>query len=93
VLELKREHYPFWATGRLDELKRLVLFARSTANLNAVDAADANVKDALEADATLGLRVGEIQNLAMPAPVGELTLNFDSNAVDDLWIGAVWGPA
>jgi hypothetical protein len=76
-LNLRPEHYPYWSQGRLNTVKRLDLFARSSqlppaATLDVADRANkadlAAKKDTLTKDTTLGnLLVGMLKNIALPA--------------------------
>ena len=53
-------------------------------------------KDSLTKDASLGnLLVGELQNLTLEKPDGELKLflNLADRALDDVWFAVTWGSA
>ncbi|NWF74186.1 MAG: hypothetical protein HXY51_14265 [Nitrospirae bacterium] len=50
--------------------------------------------DSLTKDVSLGgVLVGRFQNIALPAPEGELTLFVNDNSLNDLLIGLTWGEA
>lgn len=100
-LDLRPEHYPFWATGRLNSVARVDILVQSAAlpvpaGIDVADKADQNdptaEKDALAKDAARGnLLVGRLANVALPAtPVGPLKLFLDAKAMTDLWIAVTW---
>jgi hypothetical protein len=94
TLNLREEHYPFWSKGRLEAVKQAIWFARTTKNTVEVnDKADGSGnKDTLVKDASVGnLRVGKLKNIPLPAPTGKLTLYFNDNSTDDLWLALAWG--
>jgi hypothetical protein len=105
ALTLRPEHYPFWSQGRLDNVERVDILARSTqepvpANLavfGTADKTDATAKtDTLVKDPTMGnLLVGQFTDgttgMALPAkPVTALNLFFNDRTVADLWIAVTW---
>jgi len=56
----------------------------------------AEKKDSLAKDSSLGnLLAGELQNLKLDKPDGELKLFFNpaDRALDDVWIAVTWGGA
>jgi hypothetical protein len=100
-INLRPEHYPFWSVGRLKNVTRLDIFARSSqdtvpASVDVADKPDKNdqiaKKDALAKNNDLGnLLVGKLVNVDMPEkPVGELKLFIDTNMMSDMWIVVVW---
>jgi hypothetical protein len=99
VLNLRREHYPFWSQDRLDKVSRMDLLARSTGaatSLDVFEKADASetaTKATLTRDAALGnLLVGQLTQSALPSnPVGELKLFFADKQIADLWVAVTWG--
>ena len=98
TLDLQPEHYPFWSQGRLNQVQRVDILARSTetpvpASVDIADKSDATAKtDSLDKDSSLGnLLVGKLTNIGLPdQPDGELKLFFDVNAISDLWIVVTW---
>ena len=100
ALDLRDEHYPLWAAGRLNGVTRLDIWARSSkdtvpASISVADKPldDPSAKtDTLPKDATLGgLLVGKLNNVQLPAkPVGQLKLYFEVNTLRDLWIAVTW---
>ena len=91
TLNLREEHYPFWSKSRLEAVKRLDLFAKT--NKNSVDIADGTGNnDTLAKDASLGnLCAGKLTNIPLPAPIGEFTLYFTDNSMEELWLALTWG--
>ena len=106
-LTLLPEHYPFWAQGIVGSgpLKAVELFAEmadatTTVNLyDQPDPATAGVKnDTLSQNPLLGnLLTGSLANITLPAAVTvlpkypPLTLYFDHNSMNDLWLAITWG--
>jgi hypothetical protein len=103
TLNLRDEHYPFWSQGLTKSLKSVDILARSSskdsvpANLAVFDrAADqpAAHTDTLTPNTALGnLLTGTMSNIAQPAPVGQFTLFFEDNSLDELWLAVRWGKA
>ncbi len=92
TLELRPEHYPFWAQGQIGEAttKRAELFVKSDENV-AVRGTPEGDPDLL--DARLGnLRRGALteDNVAYPLPIGKKTLYFNKVEIDDLWLVLAW---
>ncbi|RLB02439.1 MAG: toxin, partial [Deltaproteobacteria bacterium] len=98
---LRPEHYPFWAQGRLNSVKRIDLLActEQTSVPGSIDVYDkisdqpnAAQKDTLTKDAALGnLLIGKLTNIALPAkPTGELKLYFEDAKLSDLWLAVTW---
>jgi hypothetical protein len=93
TLNLREEHYPFWSKGRLKELKRVDLFARTDKNsVEIADKADGTgIKATLGKDTSMGnLCAGKLTD-PLPAPIGEFTLYFINNSMEDLWMALTWG--
>ena len=94
TLNIKEEHYPFWSKSMLEAVKRLDLFAKT--NKNSVDIADkadrTGNNDTLAKDASLGnLCAGKLTNIPLPAPIGEFSLYFTDNSMEELWLALTWG--
>lgn len=93
TLTLRAEHYPFWSKGRLDAVTRAAFFAKtSKTSITVSDKADGTGHtDTLVKDAAFGdLRVGELTDIPLPAPVGQLTLYFNDNAMENMWLALTW---
>jgi hypothetical protein len=101
ALTLRPEHYPFWSRGHLNNVVRVDILARSSADLvpatiSVADRAEntdsATLKDTLSRTAALDdLLVGKLTNVPAPAkPTGEIKLYFDEADFDDLWIAVTW---
>lgn len=91
-ITLKPEHYPFWSKGRLNEIKRMDLFARaSKPSIEVSRQPDGNGdNDTLDRDPSLnGILRGELTS-ELPPPVGKFALYFSDNAIADLWLVLTW---
>ena len=90
-LELRAEHYPFWSQGRLDAVKAVELYARTAnAHLEASDV-ETDDMDAFGAeDAFPGVKRCALDKIELPPPVGELALELNDTAIDELWIAVAW---
>ncbi len=90
---IRPEHYPYWSKGRLQAVLGVMLYARSTKDLQVSDAADGtgNTDSLSGNDALGGLRSGSLKNIALPAPTGPWAFYFNDNSMDDLWLAVAWG--
>jgi hypothetical protein len=94
ALDLREEHYPYWSQGRLEAVKRVDLYAKTTKNsIEISDTPDGTGnKDILVRDTSLdNLRAGKLTNIRRPDPTGKFTLYFNDNSMDDLWLALAWG--
>jgi hypothetical protein len=94
AITLREEHYPFWSIGRLEAVRAATLFARTTATaVTLCEQSDGGGnQDSLVKDDTLGgLRIGALTNIPLPAPLGQVELYLDDNAIEDLWLAVAWG--
>lgn len=98
-LNLRAEHYPFWA-GVLDELALhgVELYAESgtdTPSSVSVSVVPNPADDdawLLETDQSLGgLLIGSLDEDALPPAIGELRLHFADNSMRDVWLVLTWG--
>lgn len=99
------EHYPFWSQGILGSksIKDIEFFAEmppgdKTASINLNAKADkTGANDALAKNPLLGnLLTGSLIKNALPAAITDsthlpLTLFFDNNSMEDLWLAITWG--
>jgi hypothetical protein len=96
TINLREEHYPFWSKGRLEAIRWVNLFAR-TSNTDRVQVSDkddgSGILDSLYiTDPSMGsLLQGGLVNIPLPPPTGQFTLFFDDTTMDDLWIEVKWG--
>ena len=99
TLNLRDEHYPFWSQGLTKSLKSVDILARSSkdsvpASLAIFDRAasqPAGQSDTLKPNSALGnLLTGTLSNIELPAPVGQFTLFFEDNSLDELWLAVKW---
>ncbi|MFN8471146.1 MAG: insecticidal toxin protein [Anaerolineae bacterium] len=99
TLRLRDEHYPFWSKGRLKNVQRVDLLARSTQTpLPAVldvfsnsNAANNAKKGTLAKDTSLGsLLVGPLTADLPATPTGDVKLFLDTRAVSDVWLAVTW---
>jgi hypothetical protein len=106
-LTLAPELYPFWSQGIVGggPLKAVEFFARmpraaAAATVSMSDKADmSGDKDNLVKNPLLGnLLTGGLNKITLPAAVTDathppLTLYFDNNSMEDLWLAITWGKA
>jgi hypothetical protein len=89
-LNLKPEHYPFWARRLLGSdltLHGMQLIAAGEGP--AITLSEQNT--ALEYDETLGGRAGAIDLTVDDTAVGELTRHLSANTMNDLWLALTFG--
>ena len=94
TLDLREEHYPFWSQGRLNAIKRVDLFAKTTTDsVKITDKPDGTgITETLVPDPSLGnLRAGTLVKIPLPAPIGKYTLYLNDNLLEDLWLAVAWG--
>jgi hypothetical protein len=96
TLDLKPEHYPFWSKDRLETVKEVELFAKTNIIVEVSDKLDENGKldetGKIQLDGWLGeLRTGKLVEPENLSPTGPLTINFNNNSVEDLWLALTWG--
>ncbi|MBW2690226.1 MAG: insecticidal toxin protein, partial [Deltaproteobacteria bacterium] len=100
TLNLRDEHYPFWskdADNKPIGLKRVDIFAKPTkdtkTSIEIFDNSDAaGDPDSLDKDTSLNdIRVGKLTNIQLPAAIGEFSLYFNDNSMEDLWLALTWG--
>lgn len=103
-LVLRTEHYPFWAQGIVGSapVKAVQLFAEMATSATQVGVSDKNgqTDTTIVRNPLLGnLLTGKLANInQLPAAVTDathppLTLEFDNNSMNDLWIAITWGKA
>jgi hypothetical protein len=106
-LTLLPQHYPYWAQDILVggpvkgiELVAEMLPTDKTVTVNVYDKADrTGNNDTLNQDPSIGnLLSGNLSKIPLPAAVTDathppLTLYFDDNAMNDLWLAITWGKA
>jgi hypothetical protein len=103
-LELRPEHYPFWARGRLKSVKDATVIAKVGEGLDKIEIYEkedgTGKKDQLARDRNTdpaGPLTGALTKLAPKSPVTDakpLKLYFEDNSIQDLWIAIAWkGPA
>lgn len=104
-LTLVPELYPFWAQGIVgtNPVKAIELFAEmppssATNTININDQANlSGNNDTLVTNPLLNnLLTGSLNKIALPAAISDathppLTLYFDNNSMDDLWLAITWG--
>jgi len=100
TLDFQNEHYPFWSKDEDNNpivLKRVDIFAKPTkdteTNIEVFDNSDAaGDPDSMDKDSSLNdARVGKLTNIQLPAAIGEFTLYFNDNSMEDLWLALTWG--
>ena len=104
-LTLVPELYPFWAQGIVgsNPVKAVEFFAEmpspsATNTINMNDKANlSGNNDTLATNPLLNnLLTGSLNKIALPAAISDathppLTLYFDNNSMDDLWLAITWG--
>lgn len=94
TLNLKEALYPYWAKGKVQSLRQVMFFAKTQKNSVALrETTDAAApRDLLRKDPMLpGMATGSLENIALPQPVSTMTVHFEDNSIDDLWIVLTWG--
>ncbi len=95
-LELRVEHYPFWARGYLQEVKRMDIVAKTASSSIEIseNADQTSKKVTLNDTLSKGFLMGDILQLAPTSPVSPegkpLKLFFNDNTMEDLWILLTW---
>ncbi len=95
-LKLREEHYPFWSQGRLNEVERIEVVAKTNQNTIEItgNADTTGKKDALQDTSLKGLLMGEVKELRPTSPVSPegkpLMLFFNDNSMEELWILLTW---
>lgn len=96
TLTLRPEHYSFWSRGRLNKIHRMEILARhsddSTGSVQVRVASGTTSLDLdIRRDQTFGnLLMGTLTDINIQ-PVGTLTLSFNTNAIEDIWLAVTWG--
>lgn len=95
-LGLTEELYPFWSQGKTIGIKGVEFFAEMSTAKTTVTMTDTNGKQyTLAANPAMGgLLVGSL-NKPFPPAVSDaaLSLTFDANSMEDLWLAITWGNA
>ena len=92
TLNLRKEHYPFWIQGRVDSLeavKQIDFFANTTQTTVEISTNSDGTgnKNILVKDQFLGdLRTGRLEKIPLPKLIGQFTLYFNDNSMEDLWL-------
>lgn len=96
-LELKREHYPFWAVGFLEEdepVGAVDLFAELDGQLTVHESEDGTGASISLVPGGLGrLAMGDLAGLTPPHPTGDTRLLLDRNDFRGLLLAVDWTPA
>jgi len=99
TLDFRDEHYPFWSKDADNNpiiLKRVDIFAKLTKDtattIEVFENSNATGnQDSLDKDTYLNnFRVGKLTNIQLPAAIGEFTLYFTDNSMEDLWLALTW---
>jgi hypothetical protein len=99
---LTPELYPFWAQGIVEgaALKKVEFFAEMSTPTATVTVTDKNGNhDTLARNPLMGnLLVGSLVKIPPPAAISDpthppLTVSFDNNSMEDLWMAITWGKA
>jgi hypothetical protein len=95
TIDIKTEHYPYWTNKLRRNITGVEVFARSSgqnppASLWVSDTAAGVNKFSLANSVAKSLASGELQNIAIPAPVGPVTFFIENNKMDDLYFAFKW---
>jgi hypothetical protein len=95
VVQLRAEHYPFWARERLKTVASLRLMARSSKATvpGSIELLKDGKKYTLVKDASQGnmlVGTGEDNIELLPTPVGELEIELNNPELTDLWFAVTW---
>jgi hypothetical protein len=85
----RAEHFPFWSTGRLQQVKRIDVFAKTSSSIT-VGLFGSTVRDAL-GNVGLSQVKGSRLTETPAAPTDPVALVLSRNTVDDLWLAITWG--
>jgi hypothetical protein len=98
AIELRAEHYPFWASAFESlTLHRVELFADSGSEPNDVLAGIARSGESSREEITLAKGAGPGDLLAgaleesLPPAIGAFTLYLGDNGMKDIWLALTWG--
>jgi hypothetical protein len=86
--------YPYWSLGHLNNLVDVEVFASAGAkdvHLSEKPDGTGGVGTLTKAPPFGDLRWGTIGTIPAPKPLETLTLYFDDNTMDDLWLALTWG--
>lgn len=95
-IQLKSEHYPFWATGmvtkKVKDAKFFAAFATDPAPDLTVQVGKSQTKTIFVKDLSLGnLLVANLPPNDHPSPIADVEFSFDDNSMDNLWLQIRWG--
>ena len=90
-IQLKSEHYPFWATGMgnrtVKDAKLFAAFATDQAPDLTVHVDNPQSKKSFVKDLSLGnLLVAKLPPNEPPSPIADVEFSFDDNSMDNLWL-------
>lgn len=94
TINLRAEHYPFWSQNRLEAIQQVTILAKTALNsLEISDGLDnSSPTDPFVEDPALGgLRKVRLSNLPLPNPVGQWSLHFSNNSLEELYVMVAWG--
>ena len=92
AIDLRTEHYPFWAASFVESIKRIGIFARTTSEDIMVSYAFQGQENKVTLAAPLGdLRFATLTGTPLPPPTGKLALAFSTDSMDDLWLAVTFG--
>ena len=95
-IQLKSEHYPFWATGMgnrtVKDAKLFAAFATDPAPDLTVQVGKSQTKTIFVKDLSLGnLLVAKLPPNEPPSPIADVEFSFDNKSMDNLWLQIRWG--
>jgi hypothetical protein len=95
-IQLKSEHYPFWATGMgirtVKDAKLFAAFATDPAPDLTVQVGNPETKASFVKDLSLGnLLVAKLPPNEPPSPIADVEFSFNNKSMDNLWLQIRWG--
>ena len=95
TIELREEHYPFWAKGHLEAVVKVEILAKTTDGIDIFEDIDENGAGTGRSDSLsqkhLGNLYGSEIDILPASPIGPYTLYFSSNEIEDLWLALTFG--
>ena len=93
MITLRDEHYLFWSQGRLQTVKKIGIYAKTTeTTIDVSEKPDGEGTKFTLNDKTLdGIMSCELnEDLPLKKPTGELSLHFSDNSVEEIWLAVTW---
>jgi hypothetical protein len=92
-LELREEHYPFWARRLLADALSLRSAYLLASPADGGEISVAGQTGTLAAHESVGARIGSLDLTPADTPVGTFTRQLSDNTMTDLWLALTFGAA